>query len=156
MTVPMTILTNLVTPTCGLNKRGAAGIQSCSFHFTISIDYHKSNDVVPRNSHVGPRVQRNISTLYGPQFQFIILILVALKCNLLVFDAQQKLSWIIPVAINCSNLIGDPLSLFNPTGNGETSVVESDDRCKGVWMRLVQKKGLAAKAPSLGERRRSN
>ena len=99
MTVPVTILPNLVTPTCGLSKRGATGIKSSFIQRTVSIDWHKPIHVVPGNSHMGPRVQRNIRTLYGPQFPYVIVVLVTLKYNLLVFRAKQKLPWIIPVAI---------------------------------------------------------
>ena len=76
-----------------------------------------------------PRTQGNCATLKG--WPLVTSIAVALECDPLISSTENKLPWIMPVAINRSEVIANPFCLFYPTGHSKTSAVKVDYRGSG-------------------------
>ena len=99
-----------------------------------------------------PCAQGNIvANKVGP---FIFSIAVALKCDPLVFSANQKLPWIVPVAKDRFCPIEVPLFLFYPKGNRKTPFVKIDYRSSGKGICLVENRSLAAGTTPFNKGRR--
>ena len=79
---------------------------------------------------------------------------MALEFDPLVFSANQKLPWTLPVAKDRFSPIEDPLFLFYPKGNRKTPAVKVDYRSSGEGVCLVENGSLATWTPPLSKGRR--
>ena len=102
-----------------------------------------------------PVSQRKDATLEVRPLELVSSVAVALKCDLLVFNTEQKLPWIVPVSIDRSNLVSDPIRLSYPTGNRKTPAVKIDYRGSGKRICLVEYWSHAARTTPFDKRWRS-